>query len=121
MSGQSSYRRGKDAEDYAAAWLLQEGYTLLGRNFRGGGGEIDLIACKNQVLYFVEVRARKGGLTQSAESISRQKKTRLRRAVLTWLQERYASEPAAQFMVILLGLNDAGAVVSRKMLMADFE
>jgi len=119
MLGQSSYRRGKNAEEYAAFWLDQEGYALLQRNFRGGGGEIDLIAEKNKVLYFVEVKARKAGLAQSAESISYQKKARLRRAALSWLSQHYPAEPASQFMVILLKLDDAGTVVDRHMFLSE--
>lgn len=37
---------------------MRAGYTILARNWRGGGGEIDRIALDRDVLVFVEVRAR---------------------------------------------------------------
>ena len=46
-------------EDRAAALLEQEGYRIRTRNFRCRFGEIDLIAEKENVLAFVEVKLRK--------------------------------------------------------------
>ena len=42
------------AEDY----LLQHGYHILHRNWRHSHYEIDIIAQKNEVLHFVEVKLR---------------------------------------------------------------
>ena len=49
---------GRQGEDMAAAFLLQEGYTLLHRNWRHSHYEIDIIALKNGILHFVEVKIR---------------------------------------------------------------
>lgn len=37
---------------------MRAGYRILARNWRGGGGELDLVALDRDVLVFVEVRAR---------------------------------------------------------------
>ncbi len=45
-------------EDAAANFLLKKGYKIIERNFRKGYGEIDIIALKNGILIFVEVKTR---------------------------------------------------------------
>jgi putative endonuclease len=50
--------QGKKAEDYASRLLLNKGYRIIERNFRSKFGEIDIIALKDNVLVFVEVKAR---------------------------------------------------------------
>jgi len=56
----SKYRRrlGQRAEKDAARFLKGKGYTILQRNFRLTDGEIDLVAFKDGVVAFVEVRSR---------------------------------------------------------------
>ena len=46
-------------EQLAAAFLVEKGYEIKDRNFRGRQGEIDLVAMKNKELHFVEVKYRK--------------------------------------------------------------
>ena len=49
---------GKRGEDQALRHLKAAGYRILERNFRWTGGEIDLVAFKDGIVAFVEVRAR---------------------------------------------------------------
>lgn len=49
---------GRLGEDVASASLRAAGYAILARNFRGLGGEVDIIARKDGVLVMVEVKAR---------------------------------------------------------------
>lgn len=49
---------GKKGEDGAAAYLQQKGFEILHRNWRHSYYEIDIIALKNDVLHFVEVKLR---------------------------------------------------------------
>ncbi len=52
---------GKMAEDIAAEYLLTNGYIIRERNWRIGNRiEIDIIAEKDGIIVFVEVKARKG-------------------------------------------------------------
>ena len=53
-----SSRQGKLAEDYAVKLLIENSYTIIDRNFHSRFGEIDIIALKEDVLVFVEVKAR---------------------------------------------------------------
>jgi len=49
---------GKTSEDLAVIYLEGKGYEILFRNWRHSHYEIDIIAFKNQVLHFIEVKAR---------------------------------------------------------------
>ncbi|MDQ7055766.1 MAG: YraN family protein [Persephonella sp.] len=49
---------GKLAEEKAAEFLKNRGYQIVERNFRTKSGEIDIVACKDKTLVFVEVRFR---------------------------------------------------------------
>ena len=46
---------GADKEQLAARYLVDNGYTVLERNFRNKTGEIDIIAKKDNYIVFVEV------------------------------------------------------------------
>lgn len=45
-------------ENAACEYLILKGYSILERNFRKGYGEIDIIATKDDVLVFIEVKTR---------------------------------------------------------------
>ena len=47
---------GADKEQLAARYLVDNGYTVLERNFRNKTGEIDIIAKKDNYIVFVEVK-----------------------------------------------------------------
>ena len=49
---------GKEGENAAAAYLQQNGYQVLHKNYRYKRAEIDIIAQKEQVLVFAEVKTR---------------------------------------------------------------
>ena len=48
---------GKVGEDKACAWLESRGFRILARNCSTRFGEIDIIALKNDVLHFIEVKS----------------------------------------------------------------
>ncbi len=49
---------GRRGEDYAAAWLERRGWTVLARRVRTKAGEVDLIARRDALVAFVEVKVR---------------------------------------------------------------
>ncbi len=79
-----STKQGQLGEDRAARYLQYRGYTILERNIRLGRGELDIVAQRDDLIVFVEVKAH-----QSRESsllaMHPDKCTRLRSAAETWL------------------------------------
>lgn len=49
--------KGDAAEETATRYLLGEGYSIIDRNVYVGKKEIDIIALKDEVLHFVEVKS----------------------------------------------------------------
>ncbi len=79
---------GRRGEDMAAVYLLQNGYTILHRNWRSSYYEIDIIALKNEVLHFVEVKIRSSrnyGLPE--EAVTKKKFQRLLLAADAFLNQ----------------------------------
>ena len=52
-----SRAKGNLAEDRASEFLFDNGYVIIERNFYSRFGEIDIIASKDEVLHFVEVKS----------------------------------------------------------------
>ena len=50
--------KGKKSEEVAAEWLKDQGYEIVCTNFRYNKKEIDIIARKDDVLVFVEVKTK---------------------------------------------------------------
>jgi len=70
--------RGAAAEALAARFLAARGLTIIARNYRCRGGDIDLIARDRDTLVFVEVRLRSGDAFGGARaSITAAKRRRL--------------------------------------------
>jgi putative endonuclease len=49
---------GRMAEDLACDYLVRHGHTIVGRNWRSGHLEIDIISLDSAGLHFVEVKSR---------------------------------------------------------------
>ena len=71
---------GKTGEDYAVKYLQLNGYKIIMRNYRCRIGEIDIIAVKDDVLSFVEVKTRYSLVAgRPAESVTFTKQQKIRR------------------------------------------
>lgn len=99
-------RLGAEAEAAAEAFLVRRGYNVVGRNWRGGGGEIDRICWHADVLCFVEIRYRRSAnFGGAAASVGPRKQRILTRAAEAYLQ-RFppARAPPCRFDVVGLAL-----------------
>ena len=69
---------GKNGDDMVAKFLIKRGYTVLKRNYICRFGEIDIIAEKNGVTAFIEVKTRKeNSLVKPLEAVDSQKQRRM--------------------------------------------
>ncbi len=73
--------RGAFAEDYASELLSKNGYKILKRNYTTAFSEIDIIAVKNGILVFIEVKARWGlKFGKPEEAVDSKKLFKIRKA-----------------------------------------
>jgi putative endonuclease len=93
---------GNTAEQMAADHLLRQGLTLVTRNYRCRGGEIDLIMRDGGTLVFIEVRARmRNDFGGAAASITAAKQARIILAARHYLA-RYRVDAPCRFDAVLL-------------------
>ena len=74
MTKPPSHRLGRRAEWVALLLLLAKGYRLRHRNWRGAGGELDLVMQRRGETVFVEVKARSDALYGGAAGAFNRKK-----------------------------------------------
>jgi putative endonuclease len=84
LRGRRAYAAGQDAEALAAAALTAEGWLILGERCRTEAGEIDLIAEREGLLAFIEVKARPS-LAEAAFALGPRQRARLVAAADAWL------------------------------------
>ena len=78
---------GNIGEDQAVDYLHSHGYKLIDRNWRTRYCEIDVIAQKDKVIWFVEVKARKSsGQGYGYEYVTPKKLQQMRFAAEMWVQ-----------------------------------
>ncbi len=91
---------GRQGEDTAVRLLEQRGYTVLGRNVRLPGGEIDVIGKDGDTIVFIEVKTRESGRFGSAlGAVDARKRRTLRALAADWLQVA-APRARARFDVV---------------------
>ncbi|MBF0421869.1 MAG: YraN family protein [Magnetococcales bacterium] len=98
---------GRVGEARAAMFLTSRSFTIIEQNYRTSFGEIDIIARKDDLLVFCEVRTRRLGLTVAVEtigeSINSGKRDRLVRLAEFYLHNHPSLEGCAcRFDVILV-------------------
>ena len=84
----TNYSAGKLAEFLSCGLLKTKGYQIVARNYKTGkgthAGEIDIIAKKDNLLVFVEVKKRKT-LENAAYAISETQKSRIKKGAEAFL------------------------------------
>ncbi|MBL7016465.1 MAG: YraN family protein [Kiritimatiellales bacterium] len=94
---------GRRGEKQAEQFLKKAGYKILGRRVRcGKHDEIDLIARQGtDTLVFVEVKTRRNeNRGRPAAAVNRDKRRKLSRAAVTFLQKRKLRPPYIRFDII---------------------
>ncbi|WP_426319765.1 YraN family protein [Microbacterium sp. E-13] len=76
---------GRAGEDRAARYFETLGFTVLARNWRCRGGELDLVVADDSVVVAVEVKTRRGdAFGHPFEAIDARKRVRLWRLAVAW-------------------------------------
>jgi putative endonuclease len=102
-AGGNATTDGEAAEELAARFLAARGLSILQRNFRCRGGEVDLVCRDGRALVFVEVRLRRNaGYGGAGASITSAKQRRIVLAAEHYLALRGGGECDCRFDCILL-------------------
>ena len=82
---------GDHGEEFAAGVLTDKGYSIIDRNYRTKVGEIDIIAVKDGVLHFIEVKTRTDDeCGYPADAVTARKQSTIRRAAECYLAGRHS-------------------------------
>lgn len=96
--------RGNIAEERGCDYLRAKGFRIIDRNVYNRFGEIDIIAMRDNVLHFVEV---KSGSTyeQAVNNITPSKLQKLNRTIQSYLQQKRIN---LDYCIDALIVNDEG-------------
>ncbi len=84
LKRQAAFARGMEAETAAARHLHALGYEIAEQRYKTKSGEVDIIARKDDVILFVEVKARKT-LSDALDSVSLASQRRIEAAGRDWI------------------------------------
>jgi putative endonuclease len=93
---------GQQAENVIAQWLTKQGYTILAQNYKKRSGEVDVIARKDEVIAFVEVKFRSTNYFHLSQVITLTKQHRIARAARHFLLDKPCQNTVYRFDVALL-------------------
>lgn len=80
--------RGAAGEVLAARFLRDKGYTITASNVHSRFGEIDIIACNDEYIAFVEVKTRsEGAIYAPREAVTAAKQRRILCTAALYLQQ----------------------------------
>jgi len=79
--------KGNLAEEKGCDYLRSHGFRIIDRNVYNRFGEIDIIALKDNVLHFVEVKSAQS-YEQAVNNITASKLQKLNRTIQTYLQKK---------------------------------
>ena len=103
---------GRKGEDMAVEYLQQNGYCILNRNWTNKGHkEIDIIATKDDIVVFVEVKTRRqGSVTSPVSAVDGRKQHRISLAADSYLKSFRIDFPS-RFDIICIVYNDKASRV----------
>lgn len=120
QKNQSSRSIGNTGEDAVCGFLERHGYRIICRNFTVRGGEIDIIAEKNGVIAFVEVKTRSvGALEEGEAAITEYKKRHIIKTAEIFMS-RLKSPCTCRFDVATVQ-TDRGGIVRLRYYVAAFD
>ncbi len=103
---------GNQGENRASEYLESKGFEIIERNWRTNRGELDIIAVKNDILVFVEVKTLPNGtLDMIQRELNSQKRQRIIKTSKRFLlKHREYSNSYVRFDVIVIDMPGLGPV-----------
>lgn len=103
MSGKQTLNQefGKHGEDLAVRFCQKQNFKILARNYRCRLGEIDIIAKRDDVLHFIEVKNRTHDLIAGRYAVNAEKQRHIRQSAQFYMmQNRLINQCLVCFDVI---------------------
>jgi putative endonuclease len=97
---------GRQEEDRAARFLMDNGYTIVTRRYTGRHGELDLVALDGDLLVFVEVKSRTSDLARPEEAVGDRKRKALYLVGQQYLFD--VGEPEREVRYDLIAISPSG-------------
>ncbi len=98
-------------ENLACEFLGNNGYSIIEKNFRCPGGEVDIVARQQDTLVFVEVRTKRSrNFGSPEESITPIKMERLRNVAAYYWQSHSNLPESWRIDVVAIQMNSRGRV-----------
>ena len=97
---------GKKHEDRVADYLAERGYTIFERNYRFRSKEVDIIAGKDDLLVFVEVKYRRdGAYGDGFDAVTVRKRYNIQHAAIHYMDEKRLYDCNVRFDVASIERN----------------
>lgn len=93
---------GNEGELLVAVWLINQGFTLLARNFSATQGEIDIIAKKENVIAFIEVKTRQSMHFPLSQVVTPSKQLKIIKTAKIYLMRNQFIDSIYRFDVALV-------------------
>lgn len=95
---------GQWGEDLAAGWLAEKGFKILHRNWRHGRSEVDIIAARQGIYHFIEIKCSQGcSFGHPEERVGKTKLRRIMRVAAHWLhRNQIPSHHRVQYDVLAI-------------------
>ena len=100
-----SREKGKRAEERICKYLTNLGFEIVDRNFTSKFGEIDIIAKKDGVIHFIEVKSGKNPVINPIYNITSKKLSKIKKTLLFYLQKNKITSPFCIDAAIINGEN----------------
>ena len=102
---------GKEGDDWAAQFLVKQGYRILERNYRTRNGEIDLVTLHEGTVVFVEVKTRTSDAFGAPDLVvNAQKQGRMIKASLGYIKYKKLHQVPCRFDVVAISFSAAQPV-----------
>ena len=93
-------------ETLVIKWLEKKQVTILARNYSCKGGEVDIIAIKDNILAFIEVKTRKKEYFPTPLVVTYPKQQKIIRAAKFYIMKHNISDKILRFDIASVQIND---------------
>ena len=101
-------KRGKLGEDLTAKELKKRGFRIISRNYRFSRSEIDLVAAKDDIVIFVEVKTRSKNVFFPVRALSFPQEKRIVKASKAFLIENGLQKRRVGYVYSLILIGESG-------------